>query len=193
MKFTGHFGVLGLCAALIIASISGCASSEREPKPGDPRPQATLLGIRPKGPGNTLPITVVRVVPTPTATPSAKGKKAPLRPKSAGAPVETAIPVDFGVASNFWPSVSQEVYGLIKCYEVDTVSSTSVTTKGSALQVFGDSSTQKSITITRNNPTRVYLTFPSSCMGKQFLVGVTGSDDTEEYNFAGGEIFVVSE
>jgi hypothetical protein len=139
----------------------------------------------------------VKVVPTPT--PLAKGKKA-VRRKSE-LPANTTVPFTFGIASEFWPTGVESVTATIKCFQVASVYTVStgyqITTAGSALPVFGDSSTSKQITITPNGPQTVYLTFTSgSCMDKQLMVGITGEGedgDEETYDFGGAEIFVVSQ
>lgn len=200
MKLIAHPIALALIATSVLATISGCASSNGDARPGEVTPRSAQRRPPLKGPQSAIPITVVKVVPSPTP-PLAKGKKRVVRSKIVNVPADTNVPFTFSIASEFWPTGVESVSAVIKCYQVASVYPTStgyaITTVGSALPVFGGTATSKTVTITPDTPQTQQLTFSSSsCQNKQLIVGIsgTGEDGNEdEFDFGGGDIFVVSE
>jgi hypothetical protein len=198
MKWIFGSCVIGLCGALVSGGLSGCVapegsrsttvrSSGERPAEVQPKPRSRT---RMKQGQVANAITVTKIVPT--ASPSAQAKG--LKTRRKGAPTQTNIPYYFTVDSGFWPTGAESVEAIVKCYEVTTLSTTpAVSVSSTALAVFPNGVTSKSITLTQSATTQVNLNFPTSTAGMTVMVIINGAADNEaETPLSGGDILVVN-
>lgn len=202
MKRYLGFSVVALFSALVFGGLSGCTATEdarsttvvhtsgERPAEVQPKPsrRTRLKTTTPN------PITVSKVVPTPSAAPKTKRVKPTVM--KGNVVVGTTVPFSFGIDAAFWPEGVEEVNATAKCFQITSLSNgstPSVSLNSTALAVFSGT-TSKPMTLTPEGPTQINLNFPTSTAGMQVIVIVTGTGEDQygdPFSFSGAEILVV--